>query len=126
MTYNPLVSVQTPEALEPAVKYAAALDQFNRHAANVMTYLYFASPAKADAKDEFADALNIYRLALATDKENPLLSLEARVALMTTAAHYGLNDTDLEEFSGWLNQFAFYASNLYVAESNLIEAMNRK
>ena len=91
-----------------------------------MTYLYFASPKTAEAKNEFADALNIYRLALATDKDNPLLSLEARVALMTTAAHYGFNDTDLEDFSGWLNQFAFYAGNLYVAESNLIEAMNWK
>lgn len=119
MTYNPLVSVPTPETFEPAVKYAGALDQFNRHATNVMTYLYFASPKTAEAEDEFADALNIYRLALATDKNNPLLSLEARVALMTIAAHHGMNDTDLEEFNGWLNQFAFYAKALINAEQEL-------
>lgn len=125
MNYNPLVAVAAPFALEPAVKYADALDRFNRHATNMMTHLYHVSENIADQREEFGRVLGEYRQAywdapvtqsVCTAAEG-FNVLEKKTAVYTTAAHYGMNDTELKELGGWLEQFGYYAALLRFAET---------
>lgn len=117
MSYNSLVSVDIPESLVLAVKYASAIDNFNCHATDTMEHLFHISKGASSAHIEFADAFNRLRDAAQTDEIG--LLIEAKTAVYTLATCHGMSHDELMDFKIWINEFEDNARILRQAKNAL-------
>lgn len=107
-------------SLESAVDYVRVVESYNVHADNMMSFLGFASPAMAEAKDEMASLLKSYSISLRADLDEAISS-KTRIILEAVRSK-GLDNPAIVEFYRLFQLFTEFVFAVYVKEQELLKA----
>lgn len=122
MDHNPLVSVSGHPMLSSFPVYVQAVEEFNKHADELMQMAVSASPGMAAMAPEIGQALRQYHLALKEFDVEKILSVRGDIYLMASA--HGMNPDDLFRFHGGVDVYMVLTLILSNIEKKCVACLN--